>query len=124
MFRLVTSMSDRLKLNPDAVDALRFEIVKLAILDYQKSLKTLRKISAKSNPSEKEKIERATALSIKKECVDFFCGKWYATLCGIDGKLLMDTVRSKYYNMPIRWADDFLLHSNKEKYKEVEDVYK
>lgn len=112
------------ELTPTGIEILRFEIVKFAILDYQRSLKILRRLSAKSSLSKIELTEKENAIVMKNDCVNFFLSGWYSTLCDIDGKSLMDTVRSKYYNMPIRWADDFLLHSNKEKYKEVEDVYK
>ena len=92
------------QMNLAGVDALRFAIVKQAVLDYDSASKWLRKHPPKGNDDYSRVCSRNARQGVKIECEKFFRSQWYAMLCDIDGEVMMRTIRQKYYNRPIRWT--------------------
>lgn len=88
-------------INPMGLEALRFAIVKQAILDYDNALKWLRKHP--EGVGYTYASSRNSRLHTKMECEKFFRGQWYAMLCDIDGDSMLKMIRKKFYNRPIRW---------------------
>lgn len=86
------------------IENLRFGIVKQAIVDYDKSLKYLRKHTPPKTEFEEKEVIRCGRL--KRYCEDFFRSKWFSMLCDLDGEILMQSIRQKYYNRPIRWRNE------------------
>lgn len=82
------------------IEKLRFEIVRMAVIDYDAALKYLRK-SKNTNSDEHTQAKR-----MKEECERFFRSQWYALLLDIPGEDLMKIVRTKYYNRSIKWGQD------------------
>ena len=81
------------------IEELRYAIIKQACVDYDEALKYLRG----RNPTTSDKYLRMQAM--KTDCEDFFNSEYFSILCDISGKLIMDTIRHKYYNRPIRWGE-------------------
>lgn len=81
------------------IEELRFQIIKQACEDYDEALTYLRGREASLATVYLKMLRQ------KEECEQFFLSEWFAILCSLDGKLLMDTIRSKYYNRPIRWGE-------------------
>lgn len=90
-------------ISDEAIESLRFAIVKQAILDYESALKWLRKHP--QGVGYTYSCTKNTKLRTKNECEIFFRSQWYACLCDIDGEALMKTIRKRFYNRPIRWRD-------------------
>lgn len=95
------------ELNSDiGIDNLICEIICRACIDYQEALVYLR---GKSPSTDDDYLAMTRQ---KNECEAFFEGEFYEILtvyfetkCG-DGELVKRTIRSKYYNRPIRWGTD------------------
>lgn len=94
-----------MKIISDAgIENLRYAIVKQAVIDYDKSLKELRKHTPpKTEDDEKTLIKYAR---IKSECESFFHSKWFSMLFDIDGDMIMRQIRQRYYNRPLRWGKE------------------
>ena len=91
---------ERRQVQETGINNLRFEIVRRAVIDYDKALKYLRK---SKNPKSNNHI---AAKRMKEECERFFRSQWYAMLCDIPGEDVMKSVRTKYYNRPLRWGKE------------------
>lgn len=81
------------------IDELRYAIIKQACVDYDTALKYLRG----RQTSDSNRYLRMQKM--KRECELFFTSEYFGILCSLDGKLVMDTIRCKYYNRPIRWGE-------------------
>ena len=89
----------------EGIERLRYEIVRLAVMDYDSALKWLRKHPQSKCVTESQKSLWSRKNALKNECEGFFRSKWFPALCDIDGEVLMRTVRQKYYNRQIRWTN-------------------
>ncbi len=85
------------------IENLRFAIVRQAVIDYDTSLKYLRKHPVPKTKIEEKRIIRCGVL--KRDCEVFFKSKYFSLLCDLDGPKLMKDVRQKFYNRPIRWRN-------------------
>ena len=84
-------------LSDKGLEELRFRIIQQACIDYEASLKYLRK-----HPDDDDRKTIAVR-RMKNDCVRFFNSSYFSSLCDIDGDRLMNQIRTKYVNIPIRW---------------------
>lgn len=85
------------------LDNLRFAIVKQACVDYEHALKYIRSHTRKPK-CKREEVKLLAAQRRKRGCEVFFTGNYFGMLCDLDGELIMNTIRHKYYNRRIRWG--------------------
>lgn len=83
------------------IEALRYEIVKQACQDYELALSYLRG-KEKSLCDEKY----LQMVKLKNDCENFFRSEHYGILCSINGEVMMEQIRRKFYNRPIRWGKE------------------
>lgn len=81
------------------LENLRYAIIKQACIEYDEALTYLRG----RPPSLDDEYLQMTKQ--KGECEAFFKSEYFAIICNLDGEILMRTIRQKYYNRPIRWAE-------------------
>lgn len=70
---------------------LAMAIVKQAVLDYHKALRTL-----KYSPRDKK------ALSERDSLEQFFCSQWFSVLCDFDGEELMRMVQTRRLRLEVQ----------------------
>ena len=93
-------------LSDKGMDDLRFAIVRKACEDYEASLSYLRKPSW-----QKKKDKEMEMIRLRDDCIRFFRNEYFALLYDLEGEEVMQMIRKKFYNRPIRWGDE---HKKKE----------
>lgn len=86
------------------IERLRYEIVKQAVVDYERSLKKIRKHTPPRTAGDEKILIQYTRL--KNDCELFFRSGWFSHLCDIDGEMLIREIRKKSYNRTFRWGKD------------------
>lgn len=90
-------------LSDRGLEELKFEIVRRACIDYETSLRYLRKHSDKKGWQGRKTQEM---IKLRDDCIRFFQSQYFSLLCDLDGEEIMKAIRKKFYNRPIRWGDD------------------
>lgn len=91
-------------LSDKGMDDLCYAIVKQACIDYETSLRYLRRHPEK--PGWQKNGKMLEMVRMRDDCIAFFESGYPEMMCGIDGEDIMKIIRRKYYNHPIRWGKD------------------
>ncbi|HAX50661.1 MAG TPA: hypothetical protein DCX82_01795 [Lachnospiraceae bacterium] len=74
----------------DPYENLANGIIELEAKDYRRALKYIKKHPKGPKIHENERTIR--------DCERFFCGHWITELSGVDGKMIMNRIKSEIFN--------------------------
>ena len=91
-------------LSDSGLELLKHAIVKQACVDYEASLRYLRKHPGKHGWQSSGK--KLHMIRQRDDCIEFFESGYCEMLCNIDGEVIMKAIRKRFYNHPIRWGKE------------------